>query len=275
MARRKRTWQDNAAEFAALDQGEGWPFARLVACSVQKPPDGVRRGSDSDWNQNGKVNGTEFAKVAGCGPARILRYLKAWDDAAAKGLATPSAALTPADVRTIAEPDAEWKDYYSTAVEDRPKRYADKAMSDPEMRRKVLEDMAPADRQQLAKEIIKSDPDVADAIVADSDAHVEIIRASSRRAEADNPRTQQRREIAEPFARILTDLRLEAMWRDAQALRDIVLQDFTGSYVWRPNELEAVLDRIDAITKTVADVRTVLTSPVSDSELATLIEGGS
>lgn len=30
------TWEQNAARFAELDTGEGWPFALLVACSVEK-----------------------------------------------------------------------------------------------------------------------------------------------------------------------------------------------------------------------------------------------
>lgn len=57
----RRTWKDNADEFALLDAGEGWPFARLVACSVEKgkgngrPPKTVTRVTVS-----GKVSAHEF-----------------------------------------------------------------------------------------------------------------------------------------------------------------------------------------------------------------------
>lgn len=103
-----RTWKDNAVEFAALDTGEGWPFARLVACSVEKAPNGVRRGSDYARNQNGKVTATEFAVEAGTSAPRVLRYLACWQTAAAQGVVPDADDLIPADVDGMNDPEVPW-----------------------------------------------------------------------------------------------------------------------------------------------------------------------
>jgi hypothetical protein len=117
-----RTWQDNATEFALLDKGEGWPFARLIACSVEKAPSGLRRGSVFDRKQNGKVNAQEFARQAGTSPTRVLRYLAAWNKAADQGLCTPSADLSPNDAPTVMEPDIAWSAVYDARKAGRPQR---------------------------------------------------------------------------------------------------------------------------------------------------------
>ncbi len=89
-----RTWKDNAAEFAALDQGVGWPFAILVACSVEKGNTAHRSCRDHAM----KTSAREFAEEAGTSKDRVLRYLAAWQEAARRaGSPTPpsSPPLTP------------------------------------------------------------------------------------------------------------------------------------------------------------------------------------
>lgn len=98
---RTRTWQDNAREFAELDRGEGWPFAALVACSVEKD-DGI--GNCSDRNSCGKVSARRFAEHADTSPNRILRFLRTWEKAAAEGHCLPSADLNPGDALTVQLP---------------------------------------------------------------------------------------------------------------------------------------------------------------------------
>jgi len=103
-------WEANAAKFALLDSGEGWPFAVLVACSVESGAgNGVKDGTACAIAQaSDKTSAEKFAKKAGTGRDRVIRYLKAWDAAAADGHCEPSAKLTPEDADTIALPDAPW-----------------------------------------------------------------------------------------------------------------------------------------------------------------------
>ena len=100
-----RTWEDNAAEFAALDKGEGWPFARLVACSV------MRRATTSST----KVSASRFAELAGTSAPRVLRYLDAWDKAAAQEHCIPSKQLEPEDAHQIADPEIGWESIYDAS----------------------------------------------------------------------------------------------------------------------------------------------------------------
>jgi hypothetical protein len=107
-----RTWQDNAREFAALDKGEGWPFAVLVACSVEK---GTSAHRPASIDAGEKVSARMFAETASTGDSRVRRYLDAWDKAAAAGLVLPAAELSPADVG-IPLPEADFGDFYTAAL---------------------------------------------------------------------------------------------------------------------------------------------------------------
>ena|SRR5699024_2816575 len=87
----KRTWKENASEFAKLDRGEGWPFALLVACSVEKGKGhgGDRKSDNRDNSRNldlrSKTDATSFAEQAGTSAPRVLRFLDAWHKAADEG----------------------------------------------------------------------------------------------------------------------------------------------------------------------------------------------
>ena len=100
-----RTWQDNAAEFRALDAGEGWPFAVLVACSVEKGTGGPRATGP---RAPVKVTAREFAEGAGTTHTRVARYLAAWERGAALGLVPAAADLAPGDVHTVTLPEVPW-----------------------------------------------------------------------------------------------------------------------------------------------------------------------
>jgi hypothetical protein len=100
-----RTWKDNAAEFAALDLGEGWPFAILVACSVEK---GAGQGTPPVNRPEAKVSATAFAEVAGTSHKRVLRYLEAWERAVADGVVPDASTLTPEDAHHVTIPDAQF-----------------------------------------------------------------------------------------------------------------------------------------------------------------------
>lgn len=187
MAQKKRTWETNAREFAELDEGKGWPFARLVACSVTldagngRPPKTSPRGEVS-----GKVGAYAFAKAAGTKDTRIARFLKAWDAAADKGLVPHSSTLRPADVPKVPLPDVPWDAHYTesnagyndrdrlnSAVRKAPPEAIIAALSSVQ-RAAVIGAAAPEEvvaavpaehLAPVAKEVIRvSDPDQFDAV---------------------------------------------------------------------------------------------------------------
>jgi hypothetical protein len=99
-----RTWEDNAEEYKQLDQGEGWPFAVLVACSVAR----VGTGHGHADIGNGKVNANRFAGKAGTHRNRVIRHFDAWQRAAKQGLVPDADTLKPEDAREVKLPDIPW-----------------------------------------------------------------------------------------------------------------------------------------------------------------------
>lgn len=106
MSTKPKAWEVNAAKFAALDSGEGWPFAVLVACSVEKD-----NGNGNRYARTGslKVSASVFAEMAGTSHQRVLRYLDAWDRAAKAGDVPEASSLAPDDVPTVVLPTTPWK----------------------------------------------------------------------------------------------------------------------------------------------------------------------
>jgi hypothetical protein len=107
----KRTWEDNAAQFAELTQGNGWPFAVLVACSVEPGAGQSERGSRSSRRldrADQKVSANKFAEKACTSRERISRYYKTWQEQAAKGVVPDATTLTPNDVDSVEIPTTPW-----------------------------------------------------------------------------------------------------------------------------------------------------------------------
>lgn len=148
-----RTWQQNADEFAALDAGEGWPFARLVACSVEKgkrpPKSGYRRDRDD------KVGAREFAQRASTSADRVLRYLEGWKKAAAAGVVPDASTLTPSDAHKISDPDQPWEAIYDASGSGgRPRDSKPEDAAKIIQRRgaqAVMEALAPEEREEVAE----------------------------------------------------------------------------------------------------------------------------
>ena len=105
-----RTWEDNADEYAAKDNGEDWAFVLLVACCVEL--DAGRGVGDSQENGttapflSGKVSARKFAERAGTSHSRVSRYLAAAEEAAKDDLIPDPIKLIPEDVSTTPLPDA-------------------------------------------------------------------------------------------------------------------------------------------------------------------------
>lgn len=154
------TWKDNADTFRVLDTGEGWPFARLVACSVARLKQGQKLPTGSI-----KATAEGFAASAGTGTARVLRYLDAWDAAAERGYCAPSRDLLPEHASSAIEPDVPWGTVYRSNVgqnvtEDRKDAIRVQAQQDGTGASKAM-DIASNPKALAAA--IKADPATAEA----------------------------------------------------------------------------------------------------------------
>jgi len=156
-----RTWQDNAKEFAELDQGEGWPFAILIACSVEKGEgNGVRKDRSSLSDRKGlKTSAAEFATKAGTSAARVLRYLETWERYADKGKVPHVVELTPDRAHWVVAPEIPWRKQHGGEYE------------------------VPAGTEsgagtvRSAKSAIKKDPELAKELMADPEVRDAIEQA--------------------------------------------------------------------------------------------------
>lgn len=197
MPRQTRTWQDNAAEFALLDKGEGWPFARLIACSVRKGSgQGARQPRNDRYEV--KVSAQEFARQADTSAPRVLRYLDAWDKASDQGLCTPSADLSPADAPTVMEPDIPWGRVYDASKSGgRPRdgKAEDAAeIIDRRGAAEVVKSLSAEAKAKLAAELVIDEPTLHRAVESMTPAQRRgVIREATRQeiARADEERSHE------------------------------------------------------------------------------------
>lgn len=117
------SYEDDAKEFGLhLKQG-GWRLGLLVARNVEKHPPGPKSRDRSNRNDL-KVSASEFAEKSRTSAARVLRYLDAWDRAAAAGVVPVSALLVPGEeLDGLAVDDLpNWGDHYdATGSHNMPK----------------------------------------------------------------------------------------------------------------------------------------------------------
>jgi len=263
-----------AAEFARhTKSGSGWALGLAVASCV-RPGEGNGRPprNRSSRNSSHKVSAREFATKAGTSAGRVLRYLTAWERAAAAGVAPATDRLTPDNWNSENHlpTGVNWSDYYD-AAEDAgtratPGNIARQMAADPALAAAAAAALPP----KTIAERVREEPKVAKAIVANADAHRAVIRASAEKEPA--PRDRIEVETEAPFAKLLLQLGVIRLANDAQGVRDRVL-DRNSGYGWRPGEVEAVLNETTKVERAMDDVRTVLTTDVSDDALARLIEG--
>jgi hypothetical protein len=113
----------DAAEFGLHVKQGGWRLGLLVARNVVNNGPGRRSNSvTAELERTGKTSAETFAKKSGMPGAgdRILRYLKAWDAAAADEIVPASAELVPGEELDGLEIDnlPSWTDYYDGANVD-------------------------------------------------------------------------------------------------------------------------------------------------------------
>lgn len=157
-------WKIDARLFRQYDSGEGWPFAACVACSVH--PD-LGRGKRNERSETGKVSATTFAKVAGTSVPRVMRFLAVWEAAAADGLVTPSADLTPGSAATLTPPTVGYAAYSKkvNAVPGARIERAARVLAAVKDTEQIVAALPAAVRAEVAAEVIKAAPADADKVI--------------------------------------------------------------------------------------------------------------
>lgn len=256
-----RTWETNAAEFAALDAGKGWPFAALVACSVQAAEHGgSRKGSSFDRNLTGKTNATAFASEALTTAKRVLAFLRAWDAAAELGLCPASSTLEPSDFETTAYPEIEFEAVYKSS--DSKKTAAEIAEEQRKAAAEAERVANEAAERRVAQEKAKAEAEANRAIRQEQERAEREIKNAERKAEAE----RQEKIKADERAKAAADRAefIAQQLRDEQFRNEVVKQgaEKLAAHINRQAEVEkakarqaAEAERQAAIAKAQVDAR--------------------
>lgn len=112
------TTREDAREFGLHITHGGWRLGLLVARSVEK---GTPAHRPVTTVTGAKVSARQFAEDSGTSANRVLRYLAAWDKAAAAGWVPRAETLTPG--QEVGLPDAlKWSKFYdATDAGGRPR----------------------------------------------------------------------------------------------------------------------------------------------------------
>lgn len=273
----KITWKDNAEQFAALDRQEGWTFARLVACSVEKGKGhGGDRSKPTAVGLNEKVSAGVFATEALTSDKRVLRYWDAWESAAKEGLCTPSADLAPGDVESIAQPPHDtWSTHYRSIKGVGDDDSLSSKAADITRNKKALADAIKADpktRDAAIAAAIESDRGaVNEAMIQESRKKFEAAKAKA--AEQKAARDQRRRdgtmsdeEKEREFARtsgpldgMIGDMEFSLLVSRANVLLPKMASQLAGKSL-DPDDLDILVTGLDEIQAGIDLVRGTLTN---------------
>jgi hypothetical protein len=273
---------DGAPEtLKALQQQEqgSWPVALNLAKEVPAPTSKATWQAVSDWlAERGFAMGTDhLAKMRKCGedfadpysrrhnrpdgkPVPFRLYL-----AASQRRATPKqrdewltkAATQNLTLRQFGElvTGKKWADspeYKMAAV----------ARDDPEGFAEFL-----VERPELVVRALRS-PKVADVVVNDHEAHAAVIEAGSRRVHESTRVVRSgpvpRSEPPEPLARLLHILNIESVLVETTNMRALVMEKYTGEFVWRPNERETLVQKLTEARMNIDDCLALINFDIPD-----------
>ena len=218
----------DAREFGVHVRSGGWRLGLLVARSVHPGTgNGGDRRSDQRNDRNAdpatKVSAREFARQSGTSAPRVLRFLEAWDRAAAAGHVPPAHDLNPGVEIDLPDGDeTPWADFYDAGKSstDDSVRRSIKAVernidSDPEFAARVAAKLAESQPATIAK--LAANPDVARAI-ARNDVTREAVeeeaiqhRARHRRDDLPDPKDVGRRAADAMSRRMEIDMATSAL----------------------------------------------------------------
>ena len=222
----------DAREFGVHVRSGGWRLGLLVARSVEKKDSAHRPVSTGTGT---KVSARQFAEEAGTSPARVLRYLEAWDRAAAAGQVPPAHDLNPGVEIDLPDGDeTAWSDFYDAGKgsTDDSVRRSIKAVernidNDPEFAARVAAKLAESQPATLAKQA--SNPDVARAIARNDDSREAVEeqaiqhRARHRRTDLPDPKEAGRRAGAGMARRLGFDVATEELRSAAGRLAEAIV----------------------------------------------------
>lgn len=254
----------DAEEFGVHVRAGGWRLGLLVARNVEKG----QRGGDTtiSHTRNGKVPAYVFAKQAGTSADRVLRYLSAWEHAAADGLVKPAHELSPGEeVELDADKLGDWSDYYPPvhSLDGRSKahRKAIEAAAHEEGTTPEQVQRASASRPALAA-AIKADPKIAETAMRALDQRYERERETLKSNES------KRSKEGAPLALIVE---FRALHRTVERLLTLVAE---GHAVVSDDERDALLEEVAWLRNALDYVESGLNAGSLDKALAELLEGG-
>jgi hypothetical protein len=165
--------EQDAREFGLHVQQGGWRLGLLVARNVEKGKTGGVGGGAISTENALKVTATDFAGEASTSAARVLRFLKAWDKAAAAGHVPYAANLSPgSEVELNAEKLPGWEDFY-TATDGKKNTASTKLVVEgietatPEKLDKIVAQLPTKTKAKLAQKVL-ADEDAADEAMSDA-----------------------------------------------------------------------------------------------------------
>jgi hypothetical protein len=107
----------DAREFGLHTRQGGWRLGLLVARNVEPGKGQNERGSRRSNRNDEKISAKKFADLAGTTAARVMRYWRAWEEAADKDIVPSSAGLTPGEeVDLDVDELPDWSDYYDAST---------------------------------------------------------------------------------------------------------------------------------------------------------------
>lgn len=289
--------EQSLIEFDALEFGQhvklgGWRLGLLVARNVEKSKAGRPAANRNNCNDF-KMSATKFAELAGVSTPKVLRYLDAWNKAAADIEELPSSdELAPGNEIDLSEEWCEahpWSAYYSTAnkkpdekpegtppsQEEQNRTFRETITRDPEFAKaaaEALREVAPETQQVTAdqvREAVRTNPEVEEAAREEAFNRLrERVREENHQTDPTIPNPDDRAPEANPTRQSQDMLRFIGEMKKAErSLRDAL---------YLAQQIEEPIDGTTAVSgiRDYADqIEITLTAGGIDTELVNLIQG--
>jgi hypothetical protein len=265
--------------------GGGWALGLSVAACVQP---GAGQGGGQPRNDRYKVSAQEFAKLAGTSAPRIMRYLEAWDRAAAKNVVPAADTLKPEDWydADCLPTGYEWSEFYDASGSgSRPRD------SKPEHAAQIIEkrgaaavvaEMTPEQQQEVAKAlpakvIVQTvrDPKIASAVTKDPQAGAAVIKSANEQFQnrakgSPNAQNGNSSGIVSALQQMLQQIGALAYEHTGQQLEDALTARHHQDLPWRPGEMEAIIAKVEEGIQHGLNCKALLEG-IDDEDLAELL----
>lgn len=251
--------QRDAEEFGVHVKAGGWRLGLLVARNVEKGSGGPRTGATAPV---AKTTAREFAERSGTSHTRVMRYLSAWEHAAADGLVPPAASLNPGqEVDLDLDKLGNWTDYYPPGGTELQRAN--------EERRKTFEASAAEEGTTAAQvaRVVGSKSAIAAAIKADPEVAETALRAVEERNA--RPIGQPSRTIDRTDKPTELVVHFRNLHKTVERLVRLVLD---GHAVVSDDEAAALLDEVNWLRNALDYIESGLNAGSLDKALRELLE---